>query len=247
MKDIFGKALLHYQNNISTGSMTENIITWTNISSEDILPLPHLFRDFKNMPKLEQEALRLCKGSILDVGCGAGSHSLYLQENGFQVKAIDISKGAIEVCKQRGVINTETRALLDETETFDTILLLMNGTGIFQELMQVSKYLSHLKSLLKPKGQILIDSSDIKYMYEDDDGGFWQDMNANYYGELDYFISYKGEKEIPMKWLYLDFNTLKLTCESVGLKCELVFEGEHFDYLARIIFSHFCKKYTNHV
>ena len=236
MKDLFGNALLDYQNGISTGSMPEDIITWTNISDEDVLPLPYLFRDFKDMPKLEQKALQLAKGSVLDVGCGSGSHSLYLQKKGLQVKAIDISKGAIEVAKQRGVLNAEVKNILDETETFDTILLLMNGTGIFQELSQVSKYVSHLKSLLKPNGQILIDSSDIKYMYEDEDGGFWQDMNTNYYGELDYFLSYKGEKELPMKWLYLDFNTLLTACTSVGLKCELILEGEHFDYLTRLSF-----------
>tara|TARA_R110000868_G_scaffold321556_3_gene582571 strand:+ start:2848 stop:3570 length:723 start_codon:yes stop_codon:yes gene_type:complete len=230
MKDLFGQALIDYQN----GNYSEDIITSTNISDDDVLPLPYLFRDFKEMPKLEQKALKLCKGSVLDVGCGTGSHSLYLQENHFQVKAIDISKGAIEVAKQRGVLNAKILNILNETETFNTILLLMNGTGIFQKLVYVSKYLSHLKSLLKPNGQILIDSSDIKYMYEDDDGGFWVDTNANYYGELDYFLSYKGEKEIPMKWLYLDFKTLKLACETVGLKCELVMEGAHFDYLAKL-------------
>lgn len=230
MKDLFGKALIDYQN----GNYSEDIITSTSISDEDVLPLPYLFRDFKDMPKLEQKALQLSKGLVLDVGCGSGSHSLYLQEKGLQIKAIDISKGAIEVAKQRGVLNAKLLHILDETETFDTILLLMNGTGIFQELAQVSKYLSHLKSLLKSNGQILIDSSDIKYMYQDGDGGFWQDINANYYGELDYFLSYKGEKENPIKWLYLDFNTLITACTSVGLKCELVFEGEHFDYLARL-------------
>lgn len=231
MKDLFGKALLDYQN----GRYTEDIITSTNISEEDDLPLPYLFREFKEMPKLEQKALKLAKGRILDVGCGAGSHSLYLQEKGFQVKAIDISKGAIEVAKQRGVLHAEVKNILDESEKFDTILLLMNGTGIFQELVGVSKYLTHLKSLLNPNGQILIDSSDIKYMYEDEDGGFWMDMNATYYGELDYFLSYKGDQENPMKWLYLDFEKLQLACETVGLTCELVAEGEHFDYLARLI------------
>ncbi len=231
MKDLFGNALLDYQN----GKYTEDIITATNISDEDDLPLPYLFRGFKDMPKLEQKALKLAKGTVLDVGCGAGSHSLYLQKKGFHVNAIDISKGAIEVAKQRGVLNAEVKNILEETNSFDTVLLLMNGTGIFQELAQVSKYLTHLKSLLKPNGQILIDSSDIQYMYEDEDGGVWMDMNASYYGELDYFLSYKGEKEDPMKWLYLDFNTLQTACETVDLKCELVLEGDHFDYLARLI------------
>lgn len=231
MKDLFGNALLDYQN----GKYTEDIITATNISDEDDLPLPYLFRGFKDMPKLEQKALKLAKGTVLDVGCGAGSHSLYLQKKGFHVNAIDISKGAIEVAKQRGVLNAEVKNILEETNSFDTVLLLMNGTGIFQELAQVSKYLTHLKSLLKPNGQILIDSSDIQYMYEDEDGGVWMDMNASYYGELDYFLSYKGDKEDPMKWLYLDFNTLQTACETVGLKCELVLEGDHFDYLARLI------------
>lgn len=230
MKDLFGNALLDYLN----GHYTEDILTETNISETDSLPIPYLFRNFSEMPQLEQKALNLCKGFILDVGCGSGSHSLYLQKKGFQVKAIDISIGAVKVAKQRGVNNAQVLALLDETHTFDTILILMNGTGIFQELKQVSKYILHLKTLLKPNGQILIDSSDIKYMYEDNDGGYWMDMNASYYGELDYFLSYKGEKETPIKWLYLDFETLKLACEAADLKCELVLEGNHFDYLARL-------------
>jgi len=230
MKDLFGQALLDYQN----GRYTEDIITSTSISDDDILPLPYLFRAFKDMPKLEQKALKLAKGSVLDIGCGAGNHTLFLQDKGLKVKAIDISKGAITVAKSRGVLHAETKALLDEKETFDTVLLLMNGTGIFQELLAVSKYLAHLKTLLNDGGQILIDSSDIKYMYEDEDGGFWMDTNSNYYGELDYFLSYKNEEETPMKWLYLDFNTLNLACDTVGLKCELVLEGEHFDYLARL-------------
>lgn len=230
MKDLFGKALLDYHN----GNYSEDLKTSTSISDEDALPLPYLFRGFAEMPKLEQKALQLSKGTILDVGCGSGSHSLYLQDKGLQVKAIDISEGAIEVAIQRGIKQAKVLNLLDETESFDTILLLMNGTGIFQELSQVSKYLSHLKTLLNKGGQILIDSSDIKYMYQDEDGGFWMDANTNYYGELDYFLSYKDEQEIPMKWLYLDFNTLLTASIAVGLQCDLILEGEHFDYLARI-------------
>ena len=232
MKDLFGQALLDYQN----GNYTEDLITSTSISEEDILPIPYLFRSYPEMPKLEQKALDLAKGKVLDVGCGAGSHSLHLQKKGLKVKAIDISKGAIEVCKQRGIKQSEVKNILDETETFDTILLLMNGTGVFEDLENTHRYLLHLKQLLKPNGQILIDSSDIKYMFEDEDGGYWIDANANYYGELDYYVSYKNEDETPFKMLYLDFETLKSACESVGLQCELAIEGEHYDYLARITF-----------
>lgn len=230
MKDLFGKALLDYQN----GNYTEDLITSTSISDEDELPLPYLFRSFEEMPKLEQKALQLAKGKVLDVGCGSGSHSLYLQNKGFHVKAIDISKGAIEVAKLRGINNAEVKDILDETETFDTILLLMNGTGVFQQVSKISKYLKHLKSLLNPKGQILVDSSDIKYMYEDEDGGFWIDGHSNYYGELEYYLHYKGEDETPFKMLYLDFDTLYSACDTVGLTCELVLEGDHYNYLARL-------------
>ena len=230
MKDLFGKALLDYHN----GNYSEDLITSTHISEDDTLALPYLFRSYSEMPKLEQKALQLAKGNILDVGCGAGNHALWLQTSGFIVKGIDSSKGAIDVCKKRGVINVKLKSLLEETEIFDTILLLMNGTGVFQEMTQVSRYLSHLKSLLKPEGQILIDSSDIKYMFEDEDGGYWMDLNAGYYGELDYFLSYKGEQEQSMKWLYLDFDTLKLACLTVGLSCEKIMDGEHYDYLAKL-------------
>jgi len=230
MKDLFGIALLDYQ----SGNYTEDLITSTSISDYDVLPLPYLFRGFNGMPKIEQKALQLAEGTVLDVGCGAGSHSLYLHDKGLFVKAIDISGGAIDVCKQRGVVNAEVKAVLDVTETFDTLLLLMNGTGIFQTLDNTLMYLNHLKTLLKPHGQILIDSSDIKYMYQDDDGGIWYDAHSNYYGELDYFLSYKGQEEMPFKMLYLDFDTLKTACITADLECELIAEGKHYDYLARL-------------
>jgi len=230
MKDIFGKALLDYHN----GNYSNDIITSTSISTEDVLPLPYLFRNFKDMPLLEQMALSSSYGKILDIGCGAGSHSLYLQNKGHDVKAIDISKGAIEVSKQRGVIKTELLNILDEKETFDTLLLLMNGSGIFKTLAQAPEYLKHLKKLMHKNGQILLDSSDIKYMYEDDDSGYWVDLNSDYYGELDYFIFYNGQKEEPLAWLYLDFETLYELSFQAGLQCELVKEGDHYDYLAKL-------------
>lgn len=233
MKDLFGKAMYDFQ----TNNNPQDIITETSISEEDEMSVAYLFRSYNEMPKLEQKALQLAFGKTLDVGCGAGSHSLSLQnDRKLDVTAIDISKKAIETCKLRGVKNAEVQNILDfEREKFDTILLLMNGTGIFGKLENCNQYLSKLKSLLNPGAQILIDSSDIIYMFdEDEDGGKWIPSNNNYYGELTFTISYKGEKEETFDWLYLDYNTLQNAAIANGLKCELILEGEHYDYLAKL-------------
>ena len=232
MKDLFGKAMFDFQTNNSP----EDIITETTISEEDEMSVDYLFRSYNEMPIIEQKALQLASGKTLDVGCGAGSHSLSLQnDRNLAVTSIDISEKAIETCKLRGVKNAKVQNILDyEGEKFDTIILLMNGVGIFGKLENCNKYLSKLKSLLNEGGQILLDSSDIIYMFdEDEDGGKWIPSN-NYYGELVFNISYKGEKEEPFNWLYLDYNTLQNAAIANGLKCELLLEGEHYDYLAKL-------------
>lgn len=231
MKDLIGKAILDFQTNNSP----EDLVTETNISEADEMSVDYLFRSYKEMPKLEKKALELCKGKILDVGCGAGSHALYLQEKGFEVTAIDISENAIKACQLRGLKNARVQNILDlENESFDTILLLMNGTGIFGTLLETSKYLQKLKSLLNPNGQILIDSSDIIYMFDEDADGSYLVPANGYYGELTFTISYKNENEESFPWLYLDYNTLQNAAQANGLECKLILEGAHFDYLARL-------------
>ena len=233
MKDLFGKAMYDFQTNNSP----EDIITETSISEEDEMSVDYLFRSYNEMPKLEQKALQLAIGKTLDVGCGAGSHSLSLQnDRNLEVTSIDISEKAIATCELRGVKNAKVQNILDfEGEKFDTIILLMNGVGIFGKLDNCNKYLLKLKSLLNPGGQILLDSSDIIYMFdEDEDGGKWIPSSNDYYGELVFNISYKGEKEEPFDWLYLDYNTLQNAAIANGLKCELILEGEHYDYLAKL-------------
>jgi len=230
--DIFGEAILDYQN----GNYTEDIKTFSSLDEEDSIPLPYLFRDFKKMPVLEQKALKLCKGDVLDIGAGAGSHSLWLQKNGYQVTALDISAKAIETCGLRGVKNTVEANILNYSgKKFDTLLLLMNGIGICEKLADLSKYLKHFKSLLKPNGQIILDSSDIIYMYEqDNDGGYWIPDSPAYYGEVTFTMEYKNKKSFPFNWLYVDYNTLKNATEASGFSCTLVREGNHYDYLVRL-------------
>lgn len=232
MLDLFGKAMLDFHTNNSPSAL----ITETNISEQDEMSVAYLFRSYTEMPILEQKALQLSNGKILDVGCGAGSHGLYLQnEKNLQVTAIDISENAIKTCQLRGLNNAKVQNILDlENQNFDTILLLMNGTGIFGTLNEIPKFLQKLKSLLNPNGQILIDSSDIIYMFDDnEEGGKWI-PGDKYYGELTFTISYKNQTETPFPWLYLDYNTLQNAAFANGLRCELIMEGDHFDYLAKL-------------
>lgn len=231
MKDLMGRAIwdYYYQEN------SEDLQTETSISELDDLPVSYLFRDYQEMNALEKKALDSSFGKVLDVGSGAGSHSLYLQnERKLEVTALDISPKSIEVCKARGVKNAICEDLLRFSEkNFDTVLLLMNGTGIFQSLEHIDQYLQKLKSLVAENGQILIDSTDILYMYDqDEDGGFLVPATG-YYGELDYYLHYKGESELPMKWLYLDFNTLENAAIANGFKIQKIEQLED-SYLAQL-------------
>lgn len=237
MNDLFGKALLDYQN----GMYSEDIRTTSSLDEDDVLPLPYLFRDFEDMPSLEQKALSLCRGRILDIGCGAGSHSLYLQEMGYDVTGLDSSKGAIATCRLRGVENSIKSDILDFSGSdegvrkgYDTLLMLMNGIGIVGQVKLLDRYLMHLKSLLCPDGQILLDSSDIIYMYEDFEDRDMSQENHPYYGEVEFTMHYKGQKSDRFHWLYLDYPNLQKAAERNGLRSECMALGPHYDYLARL-------------
>ena len=231
--DIFGKAISAYFEN---GDETD-IIVHSPDFDDDVIPVPYLFRSYKEMPKLEQKALQLCRGRVLDVGCGAGSHSLYLQEQrNLKVTAIDTSAGAIDVCRKRGISDARNIPF-DELsgETFDTILLLMNGTGIVGKMKFLDRFFEQLRRLLSEDGQVLIDSSDLIYLFDaDEDGGVWVDSSKGYYGELTYRLSYKEESSKSFDWLYLDFESLSLAATKNGFNCKKIFEGEHYDYLAKL-------------
>lgn len=231
-KDPMGAAILDFQKQ----GKAARLRVLSSMFEEDEMPVKHLFRSIPEMPVLEQKALQLAKGRVLDIGAGSGCHTLALQEKGFTVKAIDISPLSCEAMKLRGVKDAECINLFDDHlgTGFDTILLLMNGTGIAGKIEHLPALFQRLKALLNPGGQILIDSSDLKYIYENEDGSFDINLNGAYYGEVDYQMIYKDVKGDHFDWLYVDFPLLKSIAETCGLHGELVAEGEHYDYLARI-------------
>ena len=221
--DVFGKAIKDFHK-----GKNAVIDTYSSIAGWDELPVKYLFRSFEEMPDLERTALKMAFGEVLDLGCGAGSHSLYLQNQGLSVKPIDISKGAIEVCKLRGLEQAEAINLWDLKDAqFDTILALMNGAGICGSMKNLPLFLKHLVSLLKPGGQILMDSSDLIYLFDDEE----MDLEE-YYGELKYKLSYKGEESDYFDWLYIDASLLEEKAKEHDYSCKILQKGDHFDYLA---------------
>lgn len=230
LKDVFGRAILDFYN-----GKNAVIETYSSIGGWDELPVKYLFRSFEEMPDIEQTALQLAKGKVLDLGCGAGSHSLFLQDKGLFVKPIDISQGAIEVCKKRGLKESETINLWNLKNTrFDTILALMNGAGICGSMKKFPEFLNHLKSLLTTGGQILMDSSDIIYMFENENGEIDLTEIDHYYGEVEFESKYSDELSGSYPWLYIDYYNLEQHANNQGLQCELVVKGSHYDYLARL-------------
>ena len=203
---------------------------------EDEIPVKHLFRSYNEMSHLERTALDLAKGKILDCGAGSGCHTLALQEMGKEVEAIDISPLSVEVMEKRGVKSVANMDLFSHpaVQGFDTVLMLMNGSGIIGKLENMERFFTKMKQILKPDGVVYMDSSDLKYLFEDEDGSYVINLAGDYYGEVDFRMQYKQVKGNTFDWLYIDFQTLSLYASKYGFKAELVEEGEHYDYLAAL-------------
>lgn len=194
------------------------------------MPVEVFFRAPDDMPEMELYALSLCKGKVLDVGAGVGSHALALQRAGLDVTALDISKTACDIGKLRGlsqVINLDI--LRHKGPKYDTILMLMNGIGLAGRLEKLPALLEHCKLLLNTGGQIIFDSSDISYLYED-----VPFPESRYFGELSYKYQYKGTSGDWFDWLYVDKQTLEICAAKSGFKFQLLMEDDMDQYLGRL-------------
>jgi SAM-dependent methyltransferase len=186
--DPMGAAIFDYHKN---GAPAGKLVVHSSMFEDDEIPVDALFRSFAQMPVLEQTALRMAVGRILDVGAGSGCHCLALKEMGKNPAAIDISPLSVSVMTDKG-IDARLMNLYDDKfkETFDTVLMLMNGSGIIGRLENMPAFFKKMKQILAPGGCILMDSSDLRYLYEDEDGSFEIDLADEYYGLLDYQMEY---------------------------------------------------------
>ena len=228
--DSMGRAIADYHK----AGTADRLRVFSPMFEEDEIPLATLFRRYEDMPLIERKALDMANGKTLDVGAGAGCHSLVLQEKGIKVTAIDISPLSVETLKERGIKNVFEQDFFALEGKYDTILMLMNGIGIVGTLERMPEFFRHIDNILAPGGQVLCDSSDISYVFEDEDGIIEYPDTVGYYGELSFRMQYKDTIGEPFDWLYIDADTLKVQAARNGYNVEVVAEGEHYDYLARI-------------
>lgn len=227
-KDPLGRIILDY----SKDRIERQVTVESEICEDDFISASYLFRTFEEMPKMEQLALEKCSGSILDIGAGAGIHSKHLQNKGFEIKAIDVSPGAVQYMQSQG-LNAEVQDFYEVNEQYDTLLMMMNGIGIAGSLKNLEHTLLQAKKMLRENGQLLFDSTDIKYLYMDDDGGMWIDLNTEYYGNFNFRMHYEDQSTDWFDWLYIDFDKLQEAANKLDLKVEKLYEEDN-QFLARI-------------
>ena len=229
-KDPMGHAIADFH---ATGKAAR-LRVFSPMFDEDEIPVTTLFRSFDEMPAVEQEALKAASGKILDVGAGSGCHSLALQAMGKAVTAIDISPLAVATMRERGVQDVVEHDFFTLDGQYDTILMLMNGIGIVGSLSRLDAFFMQVDHLLAPGGQLLCDSSDICYVFEDEEGFIDLTGIDGYYGELTYQMQYKDIKGERFPWLFIDAETLREQASARGFDCDILAMGEHYDYLARL-------------
>lgn len=229
--DIFGIAFLDYLK----GEHNADILVNTDIAEDEKLPVRYFFRGFDEMPEWEQLVLRKCLGRTLDVGAGAGSHALYLQQQGIEITALDISPGSVDCMKKRGIKDAVNHDFYSwKSEPYDTLLFLMNGLGIAGKTDHLVAFFRKAKSLLAPGGSIYCESTDLLYLYTDGHGAAYIDLTGKYYGEIQYTLQYKDVVGEPFDWIFLDFDNLQHYASEAGLSSELIYQGEHHQYIAQL-------------
>lgn len=225
-----GMAIADYYNN----GTSQKLRLFSPMFYEDEFPVATLFRQYDEMPAIEQQAIDIATGRVLDVGAGAGCHTLELQRRGANVTAIDISPTSVETMRKRGVAHVLLQNFYDVTSQYDTVLMLMNGIGIVEKLNGMERFFAQLDRILAPGGRVLFDSSDICYVFEGEDGIIELPATPEYYGEIQYQMQYGSIKGEPFGWLYIDADTMREIAIAHGYEFNIIKQGEHYDYLGAL-------------
>jgi SAM-dependent methyltransferase len=203
---------------------------------EDRLGLADLLR-LDGFPDLELAALDACRGRVLDLGAGVGVHALELQERGHDVVAVDVCSEAVEIMRRKGVRDARIGDGFEPSgETFDTILLMMNGLGTVGDLNGLDRFLTGIGEQLRPGGQILADSADLRSSPERHEPRRIAARReaGRYHGEARWRLEYGGRLGGELRWLFVDPLTLEAHVSRHGFRLDVVLSEPDGRYLALI-------------
>jgi SAM-dependent methyltransferase len=190
---------------------------------------------------LEQRALDLCRGKVLDIGAGAGRHALVLQRKGLEVCAIDVVAEAVFVMRERGVRDALPYDVMTmEGRTFDILLLLMNGIGIVGTPSELDRFLGHAGHLVNAGGCLLCDFIDVSKTNDPVHVRYREknERKGRYPGQQ-FYSAHFGTVVGPLfPWLHLDFATLLAHAARNHWNAELLLSGSDGHYLAKLTRMH---------
>jgi len=157
-EDAFGHALLDCYKGENVNEVVER-----DDGFVDSMSTRGYFSDYEAWSPIEQKAMQFVKGRVLDIGCGAGRHSLHLQRKGFDVLGIDISPLAIKVCRERGLRKLKLMSIESvdfKPNSFGTILMMGNNFGLFGNLGKAKGLLKKFHRLTSKDALIIASSRD---------------------------------------------------------------------------------------
>jgi len=225
--ELHGQALLDYIN----GAEDAHYI----LRRDDGIAYPLIYaKQFfypEGLPELDRIAVRHCAGKVLDLGAGAGSHSLAIQDRGLDVISVDISAKAVEVISRRGCKNAKYGDIFDSyPEPFDTVFVILN-IGIVQNLNGLTRFLKHLDTLMSENGRLITDSIDPRDSEDESYRKYTQAKIAKgrYLGERTLRIEYKNQISDWFEWAHIDPETLGQYVRKAGYSMErLVDDGKRY-------------------
>ncbi len=227
-----GAALMDFHN----GENAVEITITSDLWEDETTPVATFYRpDEQPLSELDARALDLCRGRVLDLGAGAGRHSLELQTSGHEVVAVDLLREAVEIMRDRGVVDARCGDIAAvKSEDFDTVVMLMHGLGVVGDVHGLGSLLEDLPAILRPNGRLICDSADLTAVFEDESPELLEELSApdRYLGEIEFGLRY-GDLEGPSyPWLFIDPDRLKIIAEAAGFEMEVAFRGDRGSYLA---------------